>query len=235
MGSVGPWSLMRLACSGLRAPIWLSFVSSNVMLCTTSIRISTLPLRFVLPWCVLPLLTLAASRSRAACDHVPLPCVPVSVTDHHMPALYRLYCLSPPLLSHTHAQDEEAAIAALLDEEVDTSDLLAAASGLPDLSEDVADAQADAAARGEPLPQSAVQEYLAALAAVDAAAGGVDDATVEQLLAAGGEEVTPASMELGEAPALPDVSEALGAEVRGRGAGQLSLESGVLSAVCGAG
>jgi hypothetical protein len=191
-------------------------------------------------------------------------------------------------------QEEEAAIAALLGEEVDTSSILAAAAALPDLSEDVAEAAADAAARGGPLADAAVQvspkalftvhpyrlwvsratatewpralpygivvlsllphvgscnadagglsgsatppclpgscnadsrclcvfslclqEYLAALAAVDASAGLTDAATVEQLLKAGGEVEANAgpSADLGAAPAAPDVSATLAAEV----------------------
>jgi hypothetical protein len=51
----------------------------------------------------------------------------------------------------------------VLGEEVDTSALLAAAAGLPDLSEDVAEATADAAARGEPLGDAAVQVRAAAV------------------------------------------------------------------------
>jgi hypothetical protein len=57
----------------------------------------------------------------------------------------------------TALQEEEAAIAAVLGEEVDTSALLAAAGALPDLGEDVAEAVADTAARGEPLADAAVQ------------------------------------------------------------------------------
>jgi hypothetical protein len=61
-------------------------------------------------------------------------------------------------------QEEEAAIAALLGEEVDTSSILAAAAALPDLSEDVAEAAADAAARGGPLPDAAVQVSVEGMA-----------------------------------------------------------------------
>jgi hypothetical protein len=60
-----------------------------------------------------------------------------------------------------------------------------------------------------------LQEYLAALRAVDAGAG-VTGATVEQLLKQGGEVVGEAGIsagELGAAPAAPDVSAALAAEV----------------------
>lgn len=112
------------------------------------------------------------------------------------------------------SQEEEAAIAAVLGEEVDTASILAAAGGLPDLSEDVAEAAADAAARGEPLADAAVQEYLAALRGVPADAG-LTGATVEQLLKQGGEvaaEAGPGLAELGAAPAVPDVSAALAAE-----------------------
>jgi hypothetical protein len=60
-----------------------------------------------------------------------------------------------------------------------------------------------------------VQEYLAALAAVDASAGLTDAATVEQLLKQGGELEAPSgpSVDLGAAPAAPDVSAALAVEV----------------------
>jgi hypothetical protein len=68
------------------------------------------------------------------------------------------------------------------------------------------------------LLRSCPQEYLAALRAVDASAGLTDAATVEQLLKQGGEvvaEAGPSAAELGAAPALPDVSGALNAQVGG--------------------
>lgn len=71
-------------------------------------------------------------------------------------------------------QDEQAAIEALLAEEVDTSDIVAAAAALPDLADQLNSAAADEAARGGPLTQEAVQEYINALRAVDVTAGRVD-------------------------------------------------------------
>lgn len=108
--------------------------------------------------------------------------------------------------------EERAAIEAVLSEEVDTSAVLSAASSVPDFTSELSSAAADEAARGPPVSQEAVQEYINALRAVDVkAVGGVDDATVSKLLSTGeAEKVAPADTSvLGDAPARPAVPAAL--------------------------
>lgn len=89
----------------------------------------------------------------------------------NLPKKTRLTTVCPVCHETWYLQEEEAAIEALLAEDVDTSDLIAAAAELPDLTEQLESAAEDEATRGAPLSQEAVQEYINALRAVDVSAG----------------------------------------------------------------